>query len=76
MGIYKRGRTFWIDYTDQNRRRIQESSRSSHKRDAEQLLSLRKSDVIRGIHKCPVKITLGKFGEQYMVHAKETSGLG
>lgn len=70
MGIYKRGRTFWIDYTDQNRRRIQESSRSSHKRDAEQLLSLRKSDVIRGIHKCPVKITLGKFGEQYMVHAK------
>jgi integrase len=70
MGIYKRGRVYWIDYSNQNRKRIQESSHSTNKRDAEQLLALRKSDVIRGIHKCPVRITLGQFGERYMVHAK------
>lgn len=70
MGIYKRGNVYWIDFYDQNRKRIQESSQSSHRRDAESLYALRKSEALRGIYKQPVKIWLGEFGERYMEHAK------
>src|SRR5579863_8075091 len=70
MGIYKRGSVYWIDFYDQNRNRVQESSRSSNWRDAEALLTLRKSEILRGIYKQPVKITFGEFGERYMEHAK------
>lgn len=70
MGVFKRGKTFWIDYFDKNRRRIQESSRSTIRRDAEQLLALRKSEVLRGLYKRPVKISFGEFGKRYMEHAK------
>ncbi|MGB8542740.1 MAG: tyrosine-type recombinase/integrase [Candidatus Acidiferrales bacterium] len=70
MGIYKRGKVYWIDYYDPNRKRIQESSQSSRSRDAEDLLTLRKSEILRGIYKQPIRITLGEFGERYMEHAK------
>src|SRR5262249_194004 len=70
MGVFKRGKTFWIDYVDKNRSRIQESSRSSIRRDAEQLLALRKSEVLRGLYKRPVKISFGEFSERYMQDAK------
>ena len=70
MGIYKRGKVYWIDFYDQNRNRVQESSQSSNRRDAEDLLTLRKSEILRGIYKQPVKITFGEFGERYMEHAK------
>jgi integrase len=70
MSVFKRGRVFWIDYFDKNRRRIQESSRSSIRRDAEQLLALRKSEVLRGVYKRPVKINFGEFSKRYMDHAK------
>lgn len=70
MGVYQRGRIWWIDFYNQNRQRIQESSRSSNRRDAEALLTIRKSEVLRGIYKQPVRITFGKFGERYMDYAK------
>ena len=70
MGIYKRGNVYWIDLYDQNHQRIQESSQSSSRRDAEKLYALRKSEILRGIYKQPVKMTLGEFGERYMEHAK------
>jgi integrase len=70
MGIYKRGNVYWVDYYDPNRKRIQESSQSSNRRDAENLLALRKSDILRGIYKQAVKITFGEFGKRYMEHAK------
>ncbi len=70
MGIYKRGKVYWIDFYDQNRTRVQESSQSSNRHDAERLLTLRKSEILRGIFKRPVKITLGEFGDRYMEHAK------
>jgi integrase len=70
MGIYKRGNVYWIDYYDPNRKRIQESSQSSNRRDAEALLHIRKSEILRGVYKQPVKISLGEFGERYMEHAK------
>jgi integrase len=70
MGIYKRGKVYWIDYYDPNRKRVQESSQSSSRRDAEDLITLRKSEILRGVYKQPIKITLGEFGERYMEHAK------
>jgi integrase len=70
MGVYKRGNVYWIDYYDPNRKRVQESSESSNRRDAEAFLAIRKSEILRGVYKQPVKISLGEFGERYMEHAK------
>jgi len=58
MGIYRRGSVWRIDYYDQNRARVQESSYSSNRRHAQDLLCLRESEVLRGIFKRPVKIGL------------------
>ena len=70
MGIYKRGKVYWIDYYDQKRDRVQESSQSTNRQDAEDLLTLRKSEILRGVYKQPVKITFEEFGTRYMEHAK------
>ena len=40
------------------------------RRDAENLLVLRNSEILRGVYKQPVKITFGEFGERYLEHAK------
>jgi hypothetical protein len=74
MGIYKRGNVYWIDYYDSNRRRVQESSQSSIRREAEKLLTIRKSEILRGIYKQPIEISLGEFGSRYM--ERPISGLG
>src|ERR1700722_4034223 len=78
MSVYRRGGKWWIDYFDKNRRRVQESSHSSIRRDAEALLTLRKSEVLRGVYKRPVKIAFGQFGERYMPYATahNVCGLG
>ena len=70
MGIYKRGRVWWVDYFDQSHERMQESSHSTNRRDAESLLNVRKSEVLRGVFRRPVRINFGEFGERYMEHAK------
>jgi integrase len=70
LGVFKRKRKYWIDYYDSQRKRNQESSHSSNKRDAEDLLALRKSEIIRGTFKRPVKITFGQLGTRYMEYAK------
>ena len=70
MGIYQRGKVWWIDYYDQNRERVQESSYSSNRHDAEDLLAVRQSEVFRGVFRRPVKITFGEFGKKYMEYAK------
>ena len=70
MGVYRRGGVWWIDYYDQNRERVQESSQSSNKRDAEALFALRKSEIVRGVFRRPVKITFNELGKRYMEHAK------
>jgi len=70
VSIYRRGKVWWIQYHDQSRGRVQESSRSTNRRDAEDLLNVRKSEVLRGVFKRPVKITFEEFGKRYMEHAK------
>jgi integrase len=70
VGIYKRGGKWCIDFYDQNHARVQESSHSSRRADAEALLNLRKSEILRGLYKRPVKIAFGEFGTRYMEYAK------
>jgi len=70
VGVFKRGNKYWIDFYDSNRSRVQESSHSSSKRDAEALLALRRSEILRGIYKRPAKITFGELGTRYMEYAK------
>lgn len=70
MAIYRRKRTRWISYHDQNRRRVQESSNSSNRRDAERLHALRRSEVLRGVYRQPVRISLEDFAKRYMEYAK------
>jgi hypothetical protein len=70
VGIYRRGDVWWIDYYDKNHERMQESSHSSIRREAEALLTLRKSDIFSGAYKRPVKTIFGQFGDRYMEHAK------
>jgi integrase len=70
MGIYKRGRIWWIDFFDQNKRRIYESSHSTNRREAERLLAIRHADVGRGQFQVVPKIGLGEFSEKYMIFAK------
>jgi integrase len=70
MAIYKRGRIWWIDFYDQRMNRVKESSRSSVRREAERLLSLRQADVLRGNYQIPSKITLDEFGRKYVEYAK------
>src|ERR1700727_576525 len=70
MSVYRRSGKLWIDYFDKNRKRVQESSHSSIRRDAEALLTLRKSEVLRGVYKRPVKMAFGQLGERYMPYAK------
>jgi integrase len=47
VGIYKRGKTWWISYTVGGRQRF-ESTRSTRKRDARQLLDIRKGAAREG----------------------------
>jgi integrase len=70
LGVFKRKNKYWIDFYDSQRNRIQESSHSSSKRDAEDLLSIRKSEILRGTFRRPVKITFGELGTKYMEYAK------
>jgi integrase len=70
LGVFKRKNKYWIDFYDSQKNRIQGSSHSSSKRDAEDLLSIRKSEILRGTFKRPVKITFGEPGTKYMENAK------
>ena len=40
------------------------------------LLAIRKSEVLRGVFRRPVKITFGEFSKRYMEHAKMNKVLG
>lgn len=70
MGVYKRGGKYWIDFYDSERNRIQESSHSFLKRDAEDLLALRTAEIVRGTFRKPVKITFKELSVRYLDYAK------
>src|SRR5262245_7126092 len=69
MGVYKRGRIWWIDFHDQAGNRVQESCHTTSKRDAAKLLALRQADVARHQFHAPCTITLDEFATKYVEYA-------
>lgn len=47
-GIYKRGKTYWITYTDASGKRRWESSKSQYYAAADKLLAIRKTETAKG----------------------------
>lgn len=69
MALYQRGRIWYADYYADGQR-IQESTGTATKREAEKILALRISEVQRGVFVKPIHITLAEFGERYIEYAK------
>src|SRR5712671_2465199 len=69
MALYRRGRVWYADYHADGVR-VQESTGTANKREAEKILALRISEVQRGVFVKPVNITLPEFGERYIEYAK------
>jgi hypothetical protein len=70
MGIYKRGRVWWIAFCDQNKRRVFESSGSTSRRKAERLLEIQQAGVGGGQYQIVPNVGLGEFCEKYIAFAK------
>jgi len=69
MALYQRGRTWYVDFYA-NGRRVQESTGTRNKREAEKVHALRISEVERGVYARAVRISFIDFGKRYMDHAK------
>jgi hypothetical protein len=69
MALYQRGKVWYVDFYA-NGKRVQESTGTRNKREAEKIHALRISEVERGVYARPVRITFPDFGKQYMEHAK------
>lgn len=69
MALYQRGRTWYVDFYA-NGKRVQESTGTKNKREADKIHALRISEVERGVYARPVKISFPEFGKRYMDHAK------
>src|SRR5579885_399 len=66
MRLYQRGKKhiYYVDYSADGRR-IQESTGTANRREAEIFKALRISEVQRGVFVKPVNTTLAEFGEWY-----------
>jgi integrase len=69
MALYQRGRIWYADFYD-GKARVQVSTGTAKKREAEKFLALRISEVERGEYVKPARITLAELGRQYMDYAK------
>ena len=71
MSLYRRKQAgvWYADYYDGNTR-MQVSTGSANRREAEKFLALRISEVERGKHAKPIRITFAELGKQYMDYAK------
>jgi integrase len=69
MALYQRGRIWYADFYVQGKR-VQESTGTANRREAEKFYALRISEVERGEYAKPVKVTISEFGQQYLEYAK------
>src|ERR1700680_1952899 len=69
MSIYQRGRIWYADFYD-GKSRLQISTKTANRREAEKFVALRISEVERGEFVKPARITLAELGAQYMDYAK------
>jgi integrase len=69
MALYQRGRTWYADFYH-GKTRVQVSTGTANRREAEKFLALRVSEVERGEYAKPIRIMLAELGKQYMDYAK------
>jgi hypothetical protein len=69
MALYQRGRTWYADFYVQGKR-VQESTGTANRREAEKFYALRLAEIERGEYSKPVNITISEFGQQYFDFAK------
>lgn len=69
MSLYRRGRTWYADFYADGKR-IQESTGTVNRREAEKHLALRLSEVQRGVFIKPVHVPLSELWERYIAYAK------
>jgi integrase len=69
MALYQRGRIWYADYYADGKR-VQESTGTANKREAEKFLALRISEVQRCVFVKPANTTLPELGERYIEYAK------
>jgi len=69
MALYQRGRIWYADFYN-GKQRVQVSTGTANKREAEKFLALRVSEVERCEYLKPARITLAELGQQYMDYAK------
>ncbi|MHC9544598.1 MAG: tyrosine-type recombinase/integrase [Vulcanimicrobiota bacterium] len=72
MRIYKRGKTYWIDYTDASGKRMRESTGITNKEQAEECLAKRKSEATDGKFgiQRPKKVLYNDFVKEFLSHCK------
>ncbi len=70
MAIYQRKAGIWYADFFADGMRVQVSTGTKNKREAEKFLALRMSEAVRGEYSKPVRITLSEFGRQYIDYAK------
>jgi integrase len=69
MAVYRRGRIWYADFYN-GKARMQVSTGTANRREAEKFLALRISEVERGEFVRPAKITLAELGQQYMDYVR------
>ena len=76
MGVYKRGRIWWLNYTLHGRQ-IHESSSSTSRLDAENALAIRRAEILQGKLRRNFRVAqtsggaaLERFGEVYLRYAR------
>lgn len=69
MALYRRGRNWYADYYADGAR-MQESTGTANRREAERFLALRLSEVQRGVFIRPIETTLVELGDRYIKHAE------
>jgi hypothetical protein len=69
MALYQRGRTWYADFYVQGKR-VQESTGTANRREAEKFYALRLAEIEGGEYAKPVNITISEFGQQFLDLAK------
>ena len=69
MALYRRGRKWYADFYD-GKTRVQASTGTANRREAEKFLALRLSEIERGEFVKPTRITLAELGQQCMDFAR------
>ncbi len=69
MALYQRGRIWYADFYVHGKR-VQESTGTANRREAEKFYASRISEIARGDYAKPLKITISEFGQQYLEYAK------